>query len=166
VGCGSAEKDVAAPASSSSAPASPTADPDAAAKRSVLRAYKEMTTAEARTYATAKLDPQLEEFAGHKALSDISATLFYHQQQKTVMRGTVKRDPEVIKIDLDAAPPSATVEDCADSSKYDEVDAETGKVRELSSSGPRRHLVTAEAVRDKAGTWVFMTYTIKRGQSC
>ncbi|MFD5025028.1 hypothetical protein [Streptomyces sp. NPDC058373] len=125
-----------------------------------------MTTAEARTYATAKLDPELEKFAGHKALADISATLFYHQQQKTVMRGTVERDPKVVKLDLDADPAKAKVEDCADSSKYDEVDAETGKVRELSSSGPRRHLVTSEAVQDKAGAWMFTTYTIKRGQSC
>ena len=166
VGCGSAEKDVAAPASSSSAPASPTADPDAAAKRSVLRAYKEMTTAEARTYATAKLDPQLEEFAGHKALSDISATLFYHQQQKTVMRGTVKRDPEVVKIDLDADPASATVEDCADSSRYDEVDAETGEVIKKKTSGDRRHVMKAEAFQNKAGDWRFFTHTIERDETC
>lgn len=166
VGCAGADKQDAAPAASSSAPASPSADPDAAGKRAVLRAYKEMTTAEARTYATAKLDPELEKYATHKALSDISATLFYHQQQKTVMRGTVKRDPEVVTLDLDADPAKATVKDCADSSEYDEVDAETGKVIKKKTSGDRRHVMKAQAFRNEAGAWRFTSHTIERDEKC
>ncbi|MEU2595110.1 hypothetical protein ABZ630_31010, partial [Streptomyces albidoflavus] len=44
----------------------------------------------------------------------------------------------------------ATVKDCADSSEYDEVDAETGKVIEKKTTGDRRHVMKAQAFRNAA----------------
>ncbi|MFF3326930.1 hypothetical protein [Streptomyces sp. NPDC002889] len=151
---------------STPAPATSSADPQAAEKAAVLKAYEGLTAAEARTYATAKLDPELEKYAAHKALSDIKVTLFYHQQQGTVMKGDVTRKPDVTALNTESEPLKAVVTDCADSSRYDEVNAKTGKVKELKSPGPRRHVVTATAQRSKSGAWVFYTYTIERGRTC
>jgi hypothetical protein len=66
----------------------------------------------------------------------------------------------------ESEPLKAVVTDCADSSRYDEVDAKTGKVQELRSPGPRRHVVTSTAQRSKSGEWKFSTYTIERGRTC
>ncbi len=157
-----AKPSAAPPAASSPAPS---VDPDAAEKAAVLKAYEGLTEAEARSYATAKLDPELETYAAHKALADIKVTLFYHQQQQTRMRGTVSREPEVETIDTASDPLEATITDCADSSQYEEIDAD-GKVRELKSPGPRRHYVTSTAQRAKTGEWKIYTYTIERDRTC
>ncbi|MCD9904542.1 hypothetical protein LUR56_39705 [Streptomyces sp. MT29] len=149
----------------SPAPAA-SADPDAAEKAAVLKAYEGLTEAEARSYATAKLDPELETYAGHKALADIKATIFYHQQQNTRMQGTVAREPKVDTIDTASDPLEATITDCADSSQYEEIEAKSGKVRKLKSPGPRRHYVTSTAQRARTGEWKIYTYTIERDRTC
>lgn len=153
-------------ASTPSTSAASSSDPDAAEKKAVLTAYRAMTDAEARTYASAKLDPKLEQYAAHKALADITETLLWHQQQGTVMKGKVTRSPKVTALSVDRTPLKATIVDCADSSRYDEVDAETGKVVPVTGDGPRRHVVTSTAERSKTGEWRIYTYVIDRERTC
>lgn len=164
-GCGDGGGD-AKPSQAASAAPSPTrsTDPDAAEKTAVLKAYEGLTAAEARTYATAKLDPELETYAAHKALSDIKVTLFYQQQQGTVMKGDVTRTPKVTALNPDSEPLKAVVTDCADSSQYDEVKTKTGKA--IPYKGSRRHIVTSTAQRSKNGKWKFYTYAIDRERTC
>ncbi|MGW7097616.1 hypothetical protein [Streptomyces sp. NPDC054874] len=165
--CGGGRDPVPPPAAPP-APSSPTPseDPDAAEKTAVLKTYAGLTEAEARSYATGKLDPELETYAAHKALADIKVTVFYHQQQNTRMQGTVAREPKVETIDTASDPLEATITDCADSSQYEETEVKGGKVRELKSPGPRRHYVTSTAQRARTGDWKIYTYTIDRDRTC
>ncbi|MCA1224236.1 hypothetical protein [Streptomyces sp. 8L] len=164
-GCGSGGSDskVAAAPSTTAVSRAP-ADPDAAQKAAVLAAYRSMTDAEARTYATAKLDPGLSRYAVDHALTDIKLTLYAQQQAGTVQKGSVTRSPKVTAIDTADDPMKATVTDCADSTHYNEVDAKTGKATPY--NGSRRHVVTVTAMRPKSGTWRFFTYTIDRQRTC
>ncbi|MFI8178766.1 hypothetical protein ACIF6H_36595 [Streptomyces microflavus] len=144
------------------APSSPTpsVDPDAAEKTAVLKAYEGMWAARNRSYATAKLDPELETYAGNKALSNIKATLFYHQQQSTVMKGEPTRAPQVDSVDETRA----ALTDCVDTSDYTEVYVKTGKTVPV-GTGPRRHHYTASAIKT-GGKWVIWTTTIERDRTC
>lgn len=165
-GCGANEDDQKAQSPKSSPPTpSPSVDPEEAEESKVLEAYEKLTAAESRTYAKAKQDPGLEKVAAHEALKNIRLTMLYHQDQGTVMKGDVSRSPEVRAINIDSSPPKAVVKDCADSSRYDEVDAQTGKVKPVSDKS-RRHMVNSTAHRSKAGEWKFYTYAVERGRTC
>lgn len=135
-------------------------DPQAAEKT----AYGALTAAEERSYATAKVDPELARYATDKALADIQATVFWHQQGKTTMQGTVRRAPKVTTLDTTSKPLRASVTDCADSTGQREVETATG--REVPYQGPRRHVVTSTAVRPAGGAWQFLTYVIERDRTC
>ncbi|MCX5071061.1 hypothetical protein OHA84_36170 [Streptomyces sp. NBC_00513] len=53
------------------------ADPEVAEKSAVLMAYGACTAAEERSYATARVDPELAKYATDEALADIQATVFW-----------------------------------------------------------------------------------------
>ncbi|WP_392893218.1 hypothetical protein [Streptomyces sp. LN699] len=142
----------------------PAADSQAAEKTAVLTAYGALTAAEERSYATAKVDPELARYATGKALADIQATVFWHQQGKTTMQGTVRRAPNVTTLDTASTPLRASVTDCADFTGQREVETATG--REVPYQGPRRHVVTSTAIRPPGGAWQFLTYVIERDRTC
>lgn len=161
-GCGSGDDGAADARPTASPTITKTADPQAAEKRRVLATYQGMTDAETRTYAKAKLDPELERYAGDKALANIKATLFQQQQDDTVMEGKVKRDPNVIN---DITDEEAQITDCADSTQYKEVKKKTGE--KIPYSGEQRHVVTATAQRSSAeDKWKIYSYEISRTQTC
>ncbi|MFF3128926.1 hypothetical protein ACFVRD_43365 [Streptomyces sp. NPDC057908] len=165
-GCGGGGGDEKPSAGATAAPSpTRTADPDAAEKTAVLAAYRGMSAAEVRTYATGKLDPELIRYADHRALADIKSTLFWYQQQGTVMKGEPKRTAEVTALDTESTPLKAVITDCVDSSGYDKVEKDSGKAA-ASPSGPRRHLVTSTAQRSRTGPWKIYTSTIERGRTC
>ncbi|MFD3780752.1 hypothetical protein [Streptomyces sp. NPDC058612] len=124
-------------------------DPQAGENAAVLAAYGAMTAAEERSYATAKVDPELGKHATDTALADIQATVFWHQQDGTVMRGSVKHAPVVSMLDASGDALRAEITDCADSGDYDEVKAD-GTV--MPYSGSRRYVVTSTAQRDQGGS--------------
>ncbi|MCY0954113.1 hypothetical protein [Streptomyces sp. H27-S2] len=97
-------------------------DPQAGEKAALLAAYGAMTAAEERSYATAKVDPELGKHATDKALADIQATLFWYQQRGTVMKGAPVHSPAIDSLDTLGDPLRAAVTDCMDSSAYDKVD--------------------------------------------
>ncbi|MEU0382387.1 hypothetical protein ABZ093_34630 [Streptomyces cyaneofuscatus] len=164
-GCGGGDDDPKPvfPTLKASSPA-PSVDPDAAEKAAVLKAYDGMSAAELETYATGKLSPDLETYAAHKALADIKATVFWYQQQGTVMRGEPVRSPTA-EIDTASDPLEATITDCVDSSAYQKVKKDSGKAA-ATPSGPRRHVVISTAKQAKTGTWKIYTSTIERDRTC
>ncbi|WP_411107777.1 hypothetical protein [Streptomyces sp. cmx-4-9] len=162
-GCGGGGGGAKAPAAATAAPSpSKKADPDAAEKVAVLEAYQGMWEARNRTYATAKLDPQLETYAGNRALSNIKVTLLYHQEHGTVMTGTPVNAPEVDG--FDDAKTKAVLRDCVDTTTYNEVEAKTGKAVPV-GTGPRRHVYNASAIKT-GGKWVIWTTDIDRAATC
>ncbi|MER5924934.1 hypothetical protein [Streptomyces mirabilis] len=139
-------------------------DPDASEKTAVLEAYRNMWKARNRTYATAKLDSKLEDYAGNKALSNIKATLIYYQDHGTVLKGEPVNSPEITGIDTAAKPMKATITDCVDTSHYDEVNAKTGKKVPVGTA-PVRVVYNATAINSN-GKWIIWTTEIDRGRTC
>ena len=162
-GCSSDTKESSAPKSASPSP-SVSADPQAAEKAKVLAVYRSMWDARNRTYASAKLDPKLEDYAGNKALSNIKVTLIYYQDHGTVLKGEPVNSPKVTRVDSTSKPMKATITDCVDSSHYDEVNAKTGK-KILAGTGPRRHVYNATAIVSN-GKWIIWTTEIDRERTC
>ena len=139
-------------------------DPQAGEKAALLAAYGAMTAAEERSYATAKVDPELGKHATDKALADIQSTIFWHQQDGTVMRGSVRHAPVVSMLDASSDPLRAQITDCADSGDYNEVKTTNGAT--VPYSGSRRHVVTSTAQRTAAGPWQVYTSVIERDRTC
>ncbi|MFD5892337.1 hypothetical protein ACFWHQ_41245 [Streptomyces sp. NPDC060334] len=142
----------------------PAADPQAAEKVAVLAAYAALTAAEERSYATARVDPELTRYVTDKALADIQATVFWYRQGKTTMQGTVLRAPKVTPLDTASTPLRASVTDGADSTGQRGVETVTG--REVPYSGPRRHVVTSTVIRPAGGGWRFLACVIERDRTC
>ncbi|MFG2299176.1 hypothetical protein [Streptomyces sp. NPDC048603] len=140
-------------------------DPDAAEKTALLDVYGAMTAAEVRTYQTAKLDPELSRYATHKALADIQSTLFWYQQKSTLMRGAPTHAPVVNKLVTAGDPLTAEITDCVDSTGYDKVHKDSGKLA-AAPSGPRRHVVVSTAQRTRTGQWQIYTSSIERDRTC
>lgn len=164
-GCGSPVKDANPAVGPSAAPASSAApDPQAGERAAVLAAYRAMAVAEERSYAAAKLDPELARYAADKALAAIQATVFWHQQDGTTMRGTVKRRPVVTALDTASDPLRATVTDCADTGDYNEIKTADGS--QMPYEGSRRHVVTSSAQRTRTVPWQIYTSTIERDHTC
>jgi hypothetical protein len=160
-GCGSDEPPADKPSTRPTATESK--DPHAAEKKDLLDVYQKMVEIEERIYATVDYDEELEKYAAHKALSNIKTTMFYHDQNDTVMKGDVKRSPEVTAFNAEADPMKAVVTDCADSTKYNEVKKKTGEA--VPYDGPRRHIVTGTAYRTEDG-WKFFEYAVDRERTC
>ncbi|MET8411870.1 hypothetical protein ABZV34_27865 [Streptomyces sp. NPDC005195] len=139
-------------------------DPDAAEKTVVLEVYRSMWKARNRTYATAKLDSKLEDYAGNKALSNIKVTLIYYQDHGTVLKGEPVNSPEITGIDTAAKPMKATIADCVDTSHYDEVNVKTGKKVSVGTA-PVRVVYNATAINSN-GKWIIWTTEIDRGRTC
>ncbi|WP_405933683.1 hypothetical protein [Streptomyces sp. NBC_00827] len=152
------------PKKSAGPSATKSVDPDAAEKAKVLQVYRSMWEARNRTYAEAKLDPKLGDYAGNKALSNIKVTLLYYQDHGTVMTGEPVNSPNVTDIDTSSTPMKATITDCVDTSHYEEVDAKTGKEVPV-GTGSRRHIYNATAINSD-GTWIIWTTDIDREQKC
>ncbi|THA45041.1 hypothetical protein [Streptomyces sp. A1136] len=122
-----------------------------------------MSAAEERSYAAAKVDPELARYATDKALAEVQATVFWHRQDGTTMRGTVRHTPVVSTLDTAWDPLRATVTDCADTADYNEIKTDGSQVP---YSGSRRHVVTSTAQRPRNGPWLIYTSTIEREGSC
>lgn len=156
-GRGSPEHDAKGPVEASAASASSAAPGilRRGGQAAVLEAYRGLPAAEERSYAAARVDPEPAKWATDKALTDIQATVFWHQQGRTTMQGLVQRAPQVTLLDTAADPLRATVTDCAGSTGQKEVEAATG--REVPYDGPPRRVVTSTAIRPGGGAWQFVT---------
>ncbi|MEV0604639.1 hypothetical protein AB0I82_35815 [Streptomyces sp. NPDC050315] len=139
-------------------------DPQAAEKKQVLKVYRSMWETKNRSFAKAELDPDVKKYASGKALGDIKVTTLYYEGRGHVMKGEPILHPEVTAIDTKSKPAKATVEDCVDSSHYDEVDKKTGKKVDF-GDGPRRHpnSTTLRMIGDK---WFVWETSIDRERSC
>jgi len=162
-GCSSGSN-AARPKKSVSPSATKSVDPEVTEKAEVLEVYRNMWEARNRTYAEAKLDPKLTDYAGNKALSNIKVTLLYYQDHGTVMKGKPVNSPEVTGINTASKPKKATITDCVDTGHYDEVDAKTGKEVPV-GTGSRRHIYTATAISSH-GKWIIWTTDINRERTC
>jgi hypothetical protein len=165
-GCASSDKTVAQGAPLVTA--SPSADPDAAAREQVLAAYHGMWASMVEIYTSGTLDEangtDLQKYAADKALAGIRASAVYYQNQNLVLKGEPVLDPNVTSIDLSANPPTAQITSCVDSTHFLPVDKNTGKPAKLASN-VFRHVENSTAIED-SGTWLITQSVIQQDQAC
>ncbi|MFE4444499.1 hypothetical protein [Streptomyces sp. NPDC056820] len=170
-GCGSGgDSKVGTPAVSVGTTAAPTAsatpDPQAAQKAAVLKAYRQMTTAQAAAYRTAsEKEADLQRYATLEALGKIRLDLARMKEAGMVVRGEVGHDPKVTSLDLNAQTPKATLSDCIDLSKYQTYDLRAKKVIPLPTAQPLRYVATAKAER-WSGRWMVTDIDTQGGSAC
>ncbi|MEV0185867.1 hypothetical protein AB0I54_42370 [Streptomyces sp. NPDC050625] len=170
-GCGSGgDKGAASTPVSSATPSRPvvteSADPQAAEKAAVLKAYRGMTAAEAKAYRKGSEEGTgLAQYATLDALGQTRLDLARMKEAGTVVRGEVGHDPKVTSLDLKAGTPKATLSDCIDLSRYQTYDTRAKKVIPLPTSRPLRYLATAKAERWK-GRWMVTDFTPQGDWTC
>ncbi|MFE4450155.1 secreted protein/lipoprotein [Streptomyces sp. NPDC056796] len=150
---------------SSAAPAA--ADSPAEAEAKVLEAYALMSAAQEEAYGAASADgTRLKRYMAPDAFGAVEADLARMRDRGTAMRGSLGHDPEVTALAVGTQPPTATVEDCVDASRWQTLDTTTGWRMPAPSGQPSRYTVTAEMERGDGERWTVTRYTADRARSC
>ncbi|MBQ1036284.1 hypothetical protein ACGFIP_19405 [Micromonospora zamorensis] len=144
------------------------ADPDAerrAAEKAALDAYSGYLAA-SRT-ASGRSDPRAPELARYLAdplLSRVQLSIRDAKEHGAMRTGTVKSDPTVTAVSLDAKPATVEIQDCLDTTGYRLVYAKDKRV--VPGSGGGKHLSTATATRYPDGRWLINYGATHRDQPC
>ncbi|MER5456879.1 hypothetical protein ABT008_19015 [Micromonospora sp. NPDC002389] len=137
-----------------------------AAEKAALAAYAGYLTA-SRT-ASRRSDPQYPEltrFLGDPLLTRVRLSLVKARDNGAVSAGTIRSDPAVTSVNLDASPPTVEIQDCLDATGYRLVYRSDEKKTVPGTRGSR-HLATATAMRYPDGRWLISTGAAHRDQPC
>ncbi|MFI6782556.1 hypothetical protein [Micromonospora sp. NPDC050276] len=143
-------------------------DPDVerrAAEKAALDAYSGYLAA-SRT-AGVRSDPrapELSRFLADPLLTRVRVSIRDAKEHGAMRTGTLKSDPTVIAVSLDAKPATVEIQDCLDTTGYRLVYAKDK--RPVPGSGGGRHLSTATATRYPDGRWLINAGTTHRDQPC
>ncbi|MEU8419774.1 hypothetical protein AB0C15_02710 [Micromonospora sp. NPDC048835] len=143
-------------------------DPDVerrAAEKAALDAYSGYLAA-SRT-AGARSDPrapELSRFLADPLLTRVQLSIRDAKEHGAMRTGTLKSDPTVTAVSLDAKPAIVEIQDCLDTTGYRLVYAKNK--RPVPGSGGGRHLSTATATRYPDGRWLINSGTTHRDQPC
>ena len=171
-GATDAKPPAAAPATSATPPGAPTgpaspADPAAAGRAAALEVYSAMWAERTKAYRQASSEgTDLERYATLDALRGFERDLSRMKENDTVFRGELRHAPEVTVVRADARPPTATVEDCVDLSRWRILDTTTGWPIPLPSGQPLRQVATATVERGDGGRWMVTEYTADTTRTC
>ncbi|MCG5438745.1 hypothetical protein PSH25_002918 [Micromonospora sp. PSH25] len=143
-------------------------DPDVerrAAEKAALDAYSGYLAA-SRT-AGLRSDPrapELSRFLADPLLTRVQLSIRDAKEHGAMRTGTLKSDPTVTAVSLDAKPATVDIQDCLDTTGYRLVYAKDK--RPVPGSGGGRHLSTATATRYPDGRWLINSGTTHRDQPC
>ncbi|MER6117948.1 hypothetical protein [Streptomyces sp. NPDC001743] len=153
------------PAATSSPSQSPTADPQAEAKKAVEQSYRSYWDAQAKAFEKVDVrDTGLEKYSFDQAYSKVLADVANMKIKGSAMRGAPQIKPDVTAVSLDESPKKATITDCVDVSKWTLVDAKTGKELELPKNRLTRFVVSASA-RTVGDEWKIVELT-RQDRTC
>lgn len=146
------------PATSASTPpstaATPSIDPEAGqARTQILAVYANYQ--QAVMAASLKGDYQAKALAQYTAeplLGQTRNSIYQIKQAGLVNKGTRSWSPQITDVQLDGASPTATIEDCTDTSKWIVVSRKTNKPVPAPSGRPTKYLVTSTA-KKVSGKW-------------
>ncbi|MGW9657850.1 hypothetical protein ACWHAG_20935 [Streptomyces albidoflavus] len=148
-----------------SASASASADPKAKERAAVLAAYRGMWREQAAAYRKASPEgTRLETYVSGEALAMLRLDLRQMKEAGRRANGRVGHEPEVGRVDLDASPPTAQLEDCIDLSDWQET--REGEPLPMPSEQPMRYRASAMAEQWEDGRWRIITYTPHGEQTC
>ncbi|GIJ29539.1 hypothetical protein Vqi01_47010 [Micromonospora qiuiae] len=136
-----------------------------AAEEAALQAYAGYLAA-SRT-ASRQSDPQhpeLSRFLADPLLTRVRFSLLQAHRHGAVSVGTLRSDPTVVSVHLDAKPPSVEIQDCVDATGYRMVYVKDRKA--VPGTRGTRHLATATATRHPDGRWRISAGTAHQDQPC
>ncbi|MFF0149779.1 hypothetical protein [Micromonospora sp. NPDC005203] len=145
-------------------PAAPDVD-RRAAEKAALDAYSGYLAA-SRT-ASGRSDPrapELSRFLADPLLTRVQLSIRDAKEHGAVRTGTLKSDPTVTAVSLDANPATVEIQDCLDLTGYRLIYAKDKRV--VPGSGGGRHLSTATATRYPDGRWLINSGALHRDQPC
>ncbi|QKW22831.1 hypothetical protein HUT16_30400 [Kitasatospora sp. NA04385] len=106
----------------------------------------------------------LRQYATGSAFTETVISLTQLHDNKLVMIGRPRTSPILKSLDLQANPPTATVEDCLDVTGWHQADASTKEIRDPQ---PRLSRYPATVVMKKYGNrWLVAEFTREEGKSC
>ncbi|MEU1591036.1 hypothetical protein [Micromonospora sp. NPDC005710] len=108
--------------------------------------------------------PELSRFLGDPLLTRVQLSIRDAKEHGAMRTGTLKSDPTVIAVSLDAKPATVEIQDCLDTTAYRLVYAKNK--RPVPGSGGGRHLSTATATRYPDGRWLINSGATHRDQPC
>ncbi|MFJ8861593.1 secreted protein/lipoprotein [Streptomyces sp. NPDC102451] len=150
------------------APVSSAAHPPSApdeAEAQVLKVYDSMWAEQMKAYRAASAEgTDLKLYMAPDALGAVEADLDRMNKERTQMRGDLRHAPEVTTLALGARPPTATVRDCVDSSRWQTLDTTTGWRLPPPAGQPVRYVVTAKA--EHGERWTVTEYAADRTRPC
>ncbi|MGI5524909.1 hypothetical protein ACQEUX_28795 [Micromonospora sp. CA-259024] len=144
------------------------ADPDVerrAAEKAALDAYSGYLAAS--RVASGRSDPrapELSRFLADPLLTRVRLSIREAKEHGAMRTGTLKSDPTVTAVSLDAKPATVEIQDCLDTTGYRLVYAKDKRV--VPGSGGGRHLSTATATRYPDGRWLINSGATHRDQPC
>ncbi|TDB74294.1 hypothetical protein [Micromonospora sp. KC723] len=149
-------------------PAADTRQPSAderAAEQAALTAYAGYLDASREaSRAGDPRHPALARFLADPLLTRVRVVIDQARRHGAVRTGTLRSDPTVTSVNLDAAPPTVDIQDCLDTTGYRLVYAKDKRV--VPGTGGSRHLATATATRYPDGRWLISTGTAHEDQPC
>lgn len=153
------------PGATSSPSGSASPNPTQKATDAVLTSYDKFWAAQVNSQASPKKqpDPGLARHSIDKALADAQATIFLFRKNGIEMRGHPTHEVEVTSLTL-SDPPTASITDCLDSTKWRPVYAATGKSARAPGQSSRVIVESTATVYD--GRWVISTSIAHRDRSC
>ncbi|PWR06264.1 hypothetical protein DKT68_23075 [Micromonospora acroterricola] len=136
-----------------------------AAEKAALEAYSGYLAA-SRT-ASRRSDPhapELSRFLADPLLTRVRLSIREAKEHGAMRTGTLRSDPAVTSVSLDANPARVEIQDCLDATGYRLVYARDKRV--VPGSGGGRHLATATATRYPDGRWLINSGAAHRDQPC
>ncbi|SCL23859.1 hypothetical protein GA0070616_2806 [Micromonospora nigra] len=108
--------------------------------------------------------PELARYVADPLLTKVRLALHRARENGAVGTGTLRSDPTVTTVDLEADPPTVEIQDCLDATGYRLVF--TRNKRTVPGSDGSRHLATAVATRYPDGRWLISTGAAHQDQPC
>lgn len=145
----------------------PAGEADAPTRADVLRVYGMMWAERVKAYRVASADgTALKRYMTPDALGALDADLARMGKERTQMRGALAHQPSVSALAAHARPPTATVKDCVDGSRWQTLDTTTGWRIPSPPGQPSRYVATARMERGAGERWTVAEYTVDRTRSC
>ena len=164
--CGGTQEAATPPGADRAKPASAQRNADElAAEKAALAAYSGYLAA-SRT-ASRRSDPQhpeLTQFLADPLLTRVRFSLRQAREHGAVSSGTLRSEPTVTSVSLDAEPPTVEIQDCVDATGYRMVYVSDDRV--VPGTRGSRHLATATATRYPDGRWLISAGAAHQDQPC
>ncbi|MEU8180310.1 hypothetical protein AB0B85_08155 [Micromonospora sp. NPDC049044] len=136
-----------------------------AAEKAALDAYSGyLAASRAASGRSDPKAPELSRFLADPLLTRVQLSIRDAKEHGAVRTGTLKSDPTVTAVSLDANPATVEIQDCLDLTGYLLVYAKNKRV--VPGSGGGRHLSTATATRYPDGRWLINSGALHREQPC